>query len=320
MQRDRTASALSDPIGIKPNLVSVVIPSYKQAHFLSEAIESVLRQTYPAVEIIVVDDGSPDETAEVASRYEHIRCIRQENQGIARARNIGYRASRGAYVIFLDADDRLTPTAVETHLRCFADRPDAGFVVGDIDHIAADGSYLGSPRWPLLEANYYEELLRVNHVANTIAVMFRRAAFEATGAFKSYFIPAEDYELLLSAARLCPSAHHQDVVALYRRHHSSQSRRGVIMLRATRRVMKSVRSSVTSNRRLAAAHREGEIYWREHFGITTLKEIASHLRRRSLPQAALATGALLWFVRGRLVLLPWKRRRRLLALLQRRWK
>jgi glycosyltransferase involved in cell wall biosynthesis len=299
-------------------LVSVVIPCYKQAHFLSEAIESVLRQTYPAVEIIVVDDGSPDDTAEVASRYQRIRCIRQENQGIAGARNMGYRTSTGAYLIFLDADDRLTPTAVETHLRCFSDHPDAGFVVGDIDHIAADGSYLGSPRWPLLEADYYEQLLRVNHVANTIAVMFRRDTVETAGAFKSFFTPAEDYELLLSAARSFPSAHHRDVVALYRRHHSSQSRQGVIMLRATRRVMESVRPSVGSNRRLGAAHREGEIYWREHFGAVTIKEIYTAVRRGNFFHAARACVTLVSHVRGRLAILPWKRRKKVLNALRRR--
>ncbi len=298
-------------------LVSVVIPYYKQAQFLPGAIESALAQTYAHVEIVLVDDGSPDDTAEVAARYQHIRYLRQDNEGLAGARNSGYRISTGAFLIFLDADDRLTPTAVETHLHCFENHPDAGFVVGDIDHIVADGSYLGSPRWPLLQANHYEELLRVNHVANTIAVMFRRPAFEAAGAFKPFFTPAEDYELLLSAARLFPSAHHPDLVALYRRHHSSLSRKGVVMLRATKRVMESVRPSVGSNPRLEAAHREGEIYWREHFGVATIKEIAAHLRRGHLATAALATGALCLFVRSRLLLLPWKHRRRLLTFMQR---
>ena len=59
--------------------------------------------------------------------------------------------SKGEYVVFLDADDRLTPNAIESHLACFAEHPEAGFVVGDIDHISLDGSYAGSPRWPLLE-------------------------------------------------------------------------------------------------------------------------------------------------------------------------
>ena len=194
-------------------LVSVIIPCYNQAHFLSESVESALSQTYPRSETVVVDDGSRDGTAEVMARYSGIVRVRQDNRGLAEARNAGFRASTGDYVLFLDADDRLTPNAVEAHLSCFAKHPEAGFVVGDIDQITLDGSYVGSPRWPVLEANHYEELLKVNHVANTIAVMFRRSVIERTGGFKLSCSPAEDYELLLNAARLFPSAHHQTVVA-----------------------------------------------------------------------------------------------------------
>ena len=114
-------------------LVSIVIPCYAQAHFLSEAIESVLAQTHPKTEIIVVDDGSPDNAAEVVARYPGVLCVRQENRGLAEARNTGFRASNGEYVVFLDADDRLTPNAIESHLSCFAKHSEAGFVVGDID-------------------------------------------------------------------------------------------------------------------------------------------------------------------------------------------
>ena len=75
------------------------------------------------------------------------------------------------------------PNAIEAHLCCFAENPGADFVVGHIDHLAEDGSSMESPRWPLLQANFYEELLRVNHVAKTNAVMFRRGVIAAvTGA------------------------------------------------------------------------------------------------------------------------------------------
>ena len=90
-------------------VVSVVIPCYRQAHFLPDAIESVLAQTYPHFEIIVVDDGSPDDTRAVAGRYPGVRCLRQRNRGLSAARNAGLAASIGTYVVFLDADDRLTP-------------------------------------------------------------------------------------------------------------------------------------------------------------------------------------------------------------------
>ena len=100
-------------------LVTVVIPCYNQAHFLGEAIESVLSQSYRNFELIVVDDGSTDETSEVASRYERVRLFQQENQGLAGARNRGLGEAKGEYVVFLDADDRLLAGALEAGLRCF---------------------------------------------------------------------------------------------------------------------------------------------------------------------------------------------------------
>lgn len=261
---------------------------------------------------MVIDDASPDNTAEVAMRYSEVHYHWQENRGIAEARNAGFRFSRGEYVIFLDADDRLTPNAVESHLRCLAEHPEAGFVVGDIDQISADGSYIYSPRWPLLKRNFYEELLKVNHVANTIAVMFRRAVVESIGGFEKKFTPAEDYRILLRAARSFPSAHHRSVVAQYRRHQSNTSRKGVVMLRAMRKVMEMERLFLRGNAQLKAAHQKGARYWRDHFGAATIKEIFRHLVRGEVLQAGEATAALLWHVRGRLFLFPWKYRRHVL--------
>ena len=297
--------------------VSVIIPCYNQAQFLPDALKSALAQTYRKMEVVVVDDGSPDTTAEVVARYPGARCVRQENRGVAEARNAGFRASSGEYVLFLDADDRLTPNAVEAHLLCFAEHPEAGFVVGDIDQIAGDGSYIRSPRWPVLEANFYEELLKVNHVANTIAVMFRRSVIERVGGFKT--APAEDYELLLNAARQFSSAHHRSVVAQYRRHDANTSRNGSLMLRTMHKVMQSQVSFVNANCNLKAAHRKGELTWRDHFGLATIGEIYTLLVRCEPWRAAKAFAALLWYVRGRLFLLPWKHRHRLLNEVRRRF-
>lgn len=299
-------------------VVSVIIPCYNQAHFLPKSIESVLSQTHPGTETVVVDDGSRDSTAEVMARYRGIVCVRQENRGLAEARNAGFRASSGEYVIFLDADDRLTPNAVESHLSCFAKHPEAGFVVGDIDHIATDGSYRESPRWPIVEANHYEELLKVNHVANTIAVMFRRPVLQAVGGFKQSFAAAADYELLLRAARSFPSAHHRTVVAQYRRHTTNMSRNGALMLRSTHRIMRLQRHALKGKPQLLKACRRGELYWRDHFGAVTVKEMYTRLIRCELWGAARAFAALLWYVRGRLFILPWKYRRLALKAVRRR--
>lgn len=94
-------------------LVSVITPCYQQGHFLAEAIESVLGQSYPAVEMVVVNDGSYDNTAVVAAEYRgRIKYISQPNSGLPAARNTGIRAADGRYLLFLDADDLLHPDAI----------------------------------------------------------------------------------------------------------------------------------------------------------------------------------------------------------------
>src|SRR5689334_574125 len=106
-------------------LISVAIACYNQAHFLSCAIESVRAQSYQNLEIIVVDDGSQDNTAEVAKGYLGVHYIWQTNQGLSAARNTGLRHSRGDYLVFLDADDRLLPGALVAGLEYLSIHPDA---------------------------------------------------------------------------------------------------------------------------------------------------------------------------------------------------
>ena len=177
---------------------------------------------------------------------------------------------------------------------------------------------LGSPRWPLLEANQYEELLRVNHVANTIAVMFRREVLEQLGGFKPACSPAEDYELLLRAARLFPSRHHRTVVAQYRRHSAEPFPQG-----------HAHAASHESCHATSAGGSEGQS--RSVVGLAPGRCLLERsLRRgrgegviwlsaeRAVGGAARAGAALIRFVGFRILVLPWKRRRRLLDLLRQR--
>lgn len=291
-------------------LVSIIIPCYHQANYLPNAVESALSQTYPNIEIVVVNDGSSDNTAQVAARYPRIRYFAQSNRGVAEARNFGFTMSKGEFVQFLDGDDRLTVESVEAHLRCFAAHPEAGLVVGDIEWIDESGRRLGKGSLPVLEKNHYEELLKVNHIGNTIAVMFRGSVLRTVGGFNGFFTPAEDYEMIVRAARTFPSAHHGVVVAQYRRHTTNVSRKGVQMLAATKRVMVAERPFVKGSPRLEAALRQGDRYWRDFFGGVTIKEVYSHLGRGELASAAKAIAAMVWYVRERIFVIPWKFRRR----------
>src|SRR5258706_320511 len=120
MAHSAFSSAIAErPVHQSNTLVSVVIVCHNQARYLQEAIDSVIGQTVDGVEIVVVDDGSTDETPSVAQSYSEVRYVYQENCGLASARNTGLRESSGEYIAFLDADDRLLPRAVESGLHLY---------------------------------------------------------------------------------------------------------------------------------------------------------------------------------------------------------
>jgi glycosyltransferase involved in cell wall biosynthesis len=119
-------------------LVSVIIPAYNAARYLPATLQSCFDQTYPHLEIIVVDDGSSDETAQLMAGYPSVQYIRQANQGPAIARNTGMEQARGDYLQFLDADDLLLPPKIERCLAGFEAHPQAGVVYCDYEYRTPD--------------------------------------------------------------------------------------------------------------------------------------------------------------------------------------
>lgn len=261
-------------------LVSVIIPCYKQAHYLASAVESVRAQTYPRHEIIVVDDGSPDDAAAVAGRYREVRCVRQSNQGLAAARNRGIRESRGEYLVFLDADDRLTPDALEVNASCLEARPGFAFVSGRYRYIAADGSPLPTDLKLVTGAVGYEDLLRNNHVRGIMSVMFRRWVFDRVGAFDTSLRASEDYDLYLRVAWSFPIYCHGRVASEYRRHPESMSRAAALMLKSSLTVMRSQRRFVRGDERREAAYREGVRLWQHIYGERLVERVRLGIRGR----------------------------------------
>ena len=242
-----------------PGLVSVVVPCFNHARYVDEAIESVLGQTYPRFEIVVVDDGSTDSTSNVAEQFAHVRTVRQENTGLAAARNAGLRASRGAYLVFLDADDRLTSRALATSLQTLHARPDCAFVYGQYRFIAEDGSFLAEHEHLPDEIgdDHYEALLRVNTVGHGGAVMYRRPVVEVMNGFDPAFRACEDYDLYLRIARLFPVTRHLSVIADYRRHESNMSEDSALMLQTSLQALLWQQSAVAGNAAWEAALEAG---------------------------------------------------------------
>ena len=122
-------------------LVSVIIPTYNCGKFIQQSIDSVLKQTYKNVEIIVVDDGSTDDTHLKLLQYgKNITYIRKKNEGSSKARNIGMGCSKGEYLAFLDADDLWHPRKLEMQVECFQKVPDIGLVFTDFSRIDMEGN------------------------------------------------------------------------------------------------------------------------------------------------------------------------------------
>lgn len=184
--------------------MSVVIPLYNLRHFVEEAIESALAQTLPpgAVEIVVVDDGSTDGSAEVAQRYASRICyVRQENRGLPAARNAGVRASHAPFLTFLDADDRILPEKLAAQLEVFATRPDVGVVYTGWRYIDERGVPFPERGWPTLEGDVLSHLLLGNLVHPHLPLV-RRRDIERVGGFDERLGPAADWDMWIRLAGL----------------------------------------------------------------------------------------------------------------------
>ena len=176
-----------------PPLVSVVIPTYNRSGLLRLAIESVLTQTYPAIEIIVVDDGSSDDTPAVAAAFApRITYIRQANRGGAAARNTGLQAAQGAYINVLDDDDLMLPTKIEQQVQVLERRPEIGLVHCGYYMISQAGRKL--EKVSFLPDGTLEELIVLNPIWSGAPLM-RRECVERVGGYRPLVV--EDWDLWL---------------------------------------------------------------------------------------------------------------------------
>jgi glycosyltransferase involved in cell wall biosynthesis len=274
-----------------PPRVSVVIPCFRQAHFLPEAVGSVLAQTHPARDVVVVDDGSPDDVASAVAGFPGVRCLTQQNRGLGAARNAGLADCSGDAVVFLDADDRLLPEALAVGSAALADHPTAAFVWGFNRPIDREGRALGpiSNPWSAERASYADLLTR-NVVGPPVGVVFRRSALLACGGFAAGRTKAEDYDLYLRLARTHDIRCHGVLVAEYRHHDAKMSGddRGMLegVLAALDAQVEHVRHDATLRRALRRGRRWA---WRLYDGKGRIEAIGDDLRGRRWARAAFST-------------------------------
>ncbi len=224
------------PIANQNPLVSVVIPVYNSEDTIVEALESVSVQTYSPIELVVVDDGSTDNTAEIIRDYDHsrlkdgqgknsieLRYICQQNEGPSKARNTGIEASRGQYIAFLDADDLWTHDKLEKQLQIFIRDPSVDIVFSDVkisrlrnnqieeftvfQKKELDRDFFGHE---FIVVDPFEKLMKLNFMP-TPAVVARRACFDNGRLFNEKRRYVEDWELWLKMSLSFKFAYVNDV-------------------------------------------------------------------------------------------------------------
>lgn len=173
-------------------LVSVVIPVYNGERFLAEALTSVFVQTYRPIEVIVVDDGSTDRSAEIAASFGEVTLVRQLNSGVSTARNTGIARAQGEFLAFLDADDIWLERKIELQVRYLGDHPEFAYAISHYSNFIHRG--VPAPPWFRPDRLDAPEL---GYVPSSWLV--RRSTLDAVGPFNPDYRNAEDMDWIARA-------------------------------------------------------------------------------------------------------------------------
>lgn len=201
--------------------VSVIIPTYNYGSFIGEAIESVLAQTFPVSEIIVVDDGSSDNTEEVVGKFGNkVKYIKQKNGGVGLARNTGVKHSTGEFIAFLDADDIWLPHKLERQIQLVQNDEEIGLVTTGLREFDASGKTVGE--YQNGQNGWCAEniLLSEPVVGPPSTFLLKRGVFEKVNGFDETkdMHPAEDWEFCYRVAREFKLAYLPELLVEYRYH------------------------------------------------------------------------------------------------------
>ncbi|MEJ2611197.1 MAG: glycosyltransferase [Candidatus Thiodiazotropha sp.] len=212
--------------------VSVIIPAYNVGVYLEETLDSVLAQTFKDMEVIIVDDGSTDNTVQIAQKYAdahpgQVKLIQQQNNGPAAARNTGIQSSDSTYIAFLDSDDLWVPGKLASQMEFFKSQPpEVGLIFSRIARFDNEGLWkAGDSRGPVNHSgDFYKSLLKGNCIT-TQTVVVKRSCFDRVGLFDTSPDIIEDYDMWLRIAMEYHMAYQDDLHAVYREHEAGRSKR-----------------------------------------------------------------------------------------------
>lgn len=243
---------------VEPPAISVVIPAYNAAWCVGKAIDSVMAQEFRDFELLVVDDGSTDDTGAVLALYgDAIRVVRQLNGGLSNARNSGIRESRGEFVAFLDADDWWLPAKILRQVALLRARPDLGFVSTVARVEDTHGQLLNVWACTACTGPFLHQLFGANGdvAGSASAVMVRRRLFDLVGVFDESLRALEDVDMWMRLAAVAGYECIDEPLAVILKRPGSVSRNLEVMKRASVQVM-------CKNRHLLPEGMQGA-YWRK---------------------------------------------------------
>lgn len=269
--------------------VSVIIPAYNSMAYLPETIENVLQQTYEDFEVIVVNDGSTDETEQWVSSLNHpkIKLVSQANQGLAGARNTGITNATGEFLAFLDADDLWEATKLEKQVRALEENPEAGLVYTWVNYVNEQNIPTGQIFQHHDRGDVWRKLTEHNIVESGSVAMVRRQCLEKCGVFdRNLGSYVEDWDLWLRIARYYHFEVIKEPLVRYRQSSNSASRNWDGMLRSFEIVLEKAFADVPTELQYLKNRSYGFIYlglaWKPLQSVNKDYQKAAYFRDKAL--------------------------------------
>lgn len=267
----------------KTNLVSVIVPVYNRADLIGSTIRSILAQTYSSFEIIIINDGSTDDTLDVLNKFvqehpEKITILNQNNSGQVTARNNGIKNAGGEYIAFLDSDDTWLPHKLEKQMPLF--RQGVGLVYSGINEVDESGRILRTvPCEKDMRGDIYRQLLIKNRMTGG-SVVVKRDAIEKVGIFDPSLKAAENWDLWIRISKEFSVDYVDEPLVNYLKHEGNMSADSPVMLNATKCILQKHLLDVPSDPLLEGTYKKAYANYYYRYGIYYYSRGQYHEARR----------------------------------------